>query len=82
MDPKEQRTESAAGTDTEESVMNKRRSSAYRDTFCSYPQLTIPLICGSARSGMERGSIATANKRGLGALNDREESKKTDYYLS
>uniref|UniRef100_A0A3Q0RPB4 RNB domain-containing protein n=1 Tax=Amphilophus citrinellus TaxID=61819 RepID=A0A3Q0RPB4_AMPCI len=42
-----------------------RRSSAYKDTFCSRPQEKIPEIFESLGRAIERGSIARANRRGL-----------------
>ncbi len=49
----------AAGIEMERSDMYNNKSSSYKDSFCSWPYHTMPLIRGLSRRAIARGSRAT-----------------------
>lgn len=53
------------GTHATGSEIYSSRSSAYRESLCFIPFLLIPVIEVDVRCLIDRGSIASANRRGL-----------------
>ena len=82
--PNDSRVVKIYGIDFIGSEIKRSKSSAYRDTLCSTPCLSIPVNSLLALRAIDRGSITIAKRSGeIGhpCLVPRESGKKSDCWL-